>query len=100
MSAATVEALQQAVEKLHDCRSIFSHTEHVHETFQDQTVWEGTVHIFDLEGHATASVAYAWSDEAKGSERRHFYAILHDGPVQSATDAVRAFIAEAYHSKS
>ena len=97
---ATVESLRQAVEGLHGGRAIFNRKEHVHETFQNQTVWEGTVHVFDLEGHATASVAYAWSEEVPDTDRRRFVAILHAGPVSSAADAVRASIVQKYREET
>jgi hypothetical protein len=31
------------------------------EVSEGQTVWEGVVHVFDLEGHPKATRAYAWS---------------------------------------
>jgi hypothetical protein len=40
-------------------------------------VWESAVHIFDLEGHPTASRAYAWSSSIEGSDKRRFFAVLH-----------------------
>ena len=96
MSAeVSVEALQQAVEGLHGCTATFNGKEHVHETFQGQTAWEGTVHVFDLKGHETASAAYAWSDEVPGSDRRRFFAVLKEGPVQSAGNAIQAAIVES-----
>ena len=33
----------------------------VKEVFEGKTVWEGIVHILDLEGHPKATRAYAWS---------------------------------------
>jgi len=32
----------------------------VKETFQGKTVWEGTVHVLDLEGYPKVTRAYAW----------------------------------------
>jgi hypothetical protein len=53
--------------------------EPVKETFQGKTVWgEGTVHVFDLEGHPRATRAYAWSHlVGETGERRRFFAVLH-----------------------
>lgn len=96
MSEAPIEALQQAVEGLHGCEATFNRVVHVHETHEGQTAWDGDVHIFDLQEHETASVAYAWSEEVPGTDRRRFYAVLHAGPVASASDAVRASIVEAH----
>ena len=36
--------------------------------FPRQTVWEGTVHVFDLEGHPKATRPYAWSSPVDGSK--------------------------------
>ena len=79
MREAPVEALQQAVEGLHDCKASLNRVEQVRETFKGETAWEGTVHVFDLEGHEAASVAYAWSEEVPGTDRRRFHAVLHTG---------------------
>ena len=97
---APLTALKQAVEGLHDCRATFNRKEHANETFQGQTAWDGTVHVFDLEGHETASVAYAWSEEVPDTDRRRFVAVLHAGPVSSAADAVRASIVQKYREET
>jgi len=60
-----------------------------------QTVWDGTVHVFDLAGHPKATRAYAWSYELPDGKRR-FFAVLHADPIKSPRDAVRAaIVAEA-----
>jgi hypothetical protein len=64
----------------------------VKELFEGKTAWEGTVHIFDLEGHPKATRAYAWSSPVEGSNRRLFYDVLHLGGIRSPLDAVRAAI--------
>jgi len=54
---------------------------------------DGTVHVFDLEGHPKATSAYAWSLPVEGSSnKRRFYAVLHFGGIRSPLDAVRAAI--------
>jgi hypothetical protein len=40
----------------------------------------------------TASRAYAWSSPIEGSDKRRFFAVLHQGPIKSPADAVRAAI--------
>ena len=92
MTEVSVEALQQAVEGLHDCRARLRVVVPVTEYFDGKVVWDGTVHIFDLEGHPTAKTAFAWSSPIEGSVRRRFYAVLRQPPVYSASDAVRASI--------
>lgn len=92
MPEAPIEALQQAVEGLHGCHAAFLEVVPVHETFQGQTVWQGTVHVFRLRGHPQTDKAYAWSYEKSPGGKREFYAVLGAGPIQSAVDAVRASI--------
>ncbi len=77
---------------MHSCRAQLVQTAPVRETFQGQPVWEGTVHVFALEGHPTATRAYAWSSPIEGSTKRRFFAVLHMGGIKSPADAVRAAI--------
>jgi hypothetical protein len=39
----------------------------VKEVFEGKTVWEGIIHVFDLEGHPGATRAYAWSSPVKAA---------------------------------
>jgi len=45
-----------------------------------------------LKGHMTATRAYAWTSPVEGSDKRRFFAVLHEGLVKSPADAVRAAI--------
>jgi len=71
----------------------------VKELFEGKTVWEGVVHVFDLEGHPKATRAYAWSSPVEGSDRCRFYAVLHLGGIRSPLDAVRAAIVAENRAK-
>ena len=97
-SELSVSDLQTAVERLHDCTATYSRSEHVHEVFKGETVWEGDVYVFALTGHPSASECYAWSSPVEGSERRKVFAVLRVPPVDSAADAVRAAILQGYRS--
>jgi len=88
----TESDLQRAVESLHGGRASHRETVEVRETFRGQPVWEGVVHVFDVEGHPEATTAYAWSSPVEGSDRRRFYAVLAIPPVTSPEEAVRASI--------
>lgn len=81
-SVATEDVqLRQAMESMHSCRAAFVQTVPVRETFKSQPVWEGVVHVFDLEGHPRLRVvqsnrgkrqtpvlrsATAWRDQVAG----------------------------------
>jgi hypothetical protein len=88
--------LRRVVESQHQCRAYFTGREWVAETFAGEPVWEGVVHVFDLDGHPTATRAYAWSSPIEGSDKRRFYAVLHVPPISSPADAVRAAIVAEY----
>jgi hypothetical protein len=65
------------------------------ETWEGETVWDGEVQVFDLDGHPEASRCYAWSHETEGGKRR-FFAVLHKPPVDSPAAAVRAAIVQQH----
>lgn len=92
MAEVSLEAIQQAVENLHNCRAKHRQDIWVIEQYEGQTVWEGNVSIFDIEGHPTATTCYAWSSPVEGSTKHRFYAVLKLPPVESPEDAVRAAI--------
>jgi len=91
MAEAPIEALAEAIHNLHGCEALWVKAVPVKETFQGQTVWEGVVQVFELQGHPEATRCYAWSYETEGGKRR-FFAVLHKPPVDSPQAAVRAAI--------
>ena len=86
--------LKKSIERLHNCNA--SHIEDVIvlEKFGLDTVWEGTVSIFDLKGHPKTNKCYAWSSAIDGSSKHRYYAVLHIPPVDSPEKAVRASIVQ------
>ena len=91
--------LRQTIEMQHGGIARFREAVPVSETFNGQPVWEGEVHVFDLDDHPRATRAYAWSSPVDGSDRRRFHAVLHLGPIRSARDAVRAAIVAEKRAK-
>ena len=80
-------------------RTRFARTVPVRETFHGDPVWEGVVHVFDLDGHPTATRAYAWSSPIDGSEKRRFFAVLQVGAIKTPVDTVRAAIVAEHRSE-
>lgn len=93
MREVQLDNLRTAIRNLHGCDSTWIESVPVKETFRSQTVWEGTVEVFELHGHPTAKRCYAWSHATTG-EKRRFVAVLHQGPVDSPQKAVRAAIVQ------
>jgi len=92
------DELQRAVERIHTCKATLAQSVPVRERHGEAVVWEGVVHVFDLKGHLTANRAYAWSSPIEGSDKRRFFAVLHQPPVTSPAEAVRAAIVAEHRS--
>ena len=88
----SADQLERAVEAQHGGTAVLIDAVPVKEIFEGQTVWEGIVHVFDLEDHPEATRAYAWSSPIEGSGRRQIHPVLHLGGITSPLDAVRAAI--------
>src|ERR1700730_14129593 len=99
MAEVEADQLKRAVEAQHGCRATLAQSVPVRDTFGGKPVWEGVVHVFDLAGHPTATMAFAWSSPIKGGDKRRFYTVLHVPPITSPVDAVRAAIVAERRSK-
>jgi hypothetical protein len=64
----------------------------VHEVFQGQTAWQGTVEVFNLTGHSKAKRAYAWQYQDDPNEIKTIV-VLEIPPVDSPQSAVKVAIA-------
>ena len=93
-----VDDLQRSIQTQHGGRVTLAQTVPVNERFNGQPVWEGVVHVFDLEGHPKATRAFAWSSPIEGSTKRRFFAVLQLGAIQTPLDAVRAAIVAEHKS--
>lgn len=96
-AADYIEELRDVIRRLHGVEAKHAKSVPVKETFRGQTVWDGVVEVFDLEGHPKASKAYAW---AHGTDdplhpKRHV-TVLHIPPIISPELAVRAAIVQEY----
>ena len=99
MIEVEADQLREAVEHMHHCSAQPAQSVPVRETHKGDTVWEGVVHVFDLTGHPTATRAYAWSSPIEGSDKRRFFAVLHQTPITSPAAAVRAAIVHEQRNK-
>ena len=91
--------LREVIKKLHGVDATHIRSVAVKEIFKGEVVWDGLVEVFDLIGHPTAKMAYAWAHDTDDPDnpRRHI-TVLHVGPVNSAVSAVRAAIVQEYRN--
>ena len=95
-----VDRLTRAIEKMHGVQAVHRESVPVLETWNGQTVWQGTVEVFDIKGHAETRVAYGWSHEAgEGNQERRYVSVLKVPPVVDPITAVRASIARDFYAK-
>jgi hypothetical protein len=63
LSPRAIETFQDAIRKLHGCESIYVESVTVREPPQGPALWIRTVHVFDLQGHPTATRCYTWDED-------------------------------------
>ena len=98
MGEVSTDQLKEAVQNQLECKAWFRQAVPVHETFEGKTVWNGIVHVFDLDYHGDIDRAYAWSYELPDGNRR-FFVVEHTGPIDSPVAAVRAAIVAEQRAK-
>jgi hypothetical protein len=92
MFEASTELLKQAVESKLGGRATFVQSVPVHESFKWQTIWNGSVQVFNLaDSPSGATRAYAWSSGLPDGSRR-CVAVPHIPPIIGPKEAVRAVI--------
>jgi hypothetical protein len=95
-----IEELRDAIHKLHGAKAAHLESVPVKEVFNGETVWDGIVEVFHLEGHPKANTAYAWLHDRGDGEPAQHVAVLHVPPVVSPLTAVRAFIIQEFRNNA
>jgi hypothetical protein len=87
------------IQQRHRCEATYRESVHVHETLDGETIWEGSVDVFDLKDNLEAEKCYAWSHFEEGangrvlnSENMRLITVLGKRPVDSPEMAVRTAI--------
>ena len=79
-----LQAFSETIRAIHGAEPTLLARERVHEMFGVDSFWKGKVLVFELEGHPSARLCYAWDVDGRVK------AVLHEGPVDSPQTAVRA----------
>lgn len=87
----SIKALEKAILDLHGCKATWIESVPIKEVFKGETVWEGVVQVFEVD-HPKSKLCYAWSHRLDSSKKRRFFAVLHQGAIDSPEKAVRAAI--------
>jgi len=92
-----IDELRNVIRKLHGVEAKHVQSVPVKEIYQDKTIWDGVVEVFDLIGHPKSRRIYAWSHETEGEKKRHV-TVLHLGPVDTPKAAVMAAIVQEFRN--
>jgi len=87
-----IAEIQAVFLKLHGCEAEYVETVPVIEQFQGETIFQGDVEVFDLEGHPKATRGYGWGYTTTEGGGRRYFTILELPPVDSPQTAVKAAI--------
>jgi hypothetical protein len=93
-----IEELRDAIHKLHGGTATHTESVPVKEVFNGQTVWDGIVEVFRLDGHTLTDKAYAWLHDTGGNPKP--VTVLHIDPALSPAKAVRAFIIQEFRNNA
>ena len=95
-----IEELKDSIRRLHGVESSHVETVPVKESFQEQTIWEGEVEVFELYDHPETDKLYAWTNETDDPDNPERYVtVLHIDPITSPQLAVRAAIVQKYRNR-
>jgi hypothetical protein len=94
-----IQELRDVIHHLHGATASHLESVPVIEEFQGQTVWDGIVEVFLLNGHPKTDRVYAWihNTEDPANPKRHV-TVLHIPPVVSPQTAVQAAIVQEFRA--
>ncbi len=96
-----IEAIQDAIRKIHGCEARHIESVPVKEQFKGQTVWQGVVEVFELINHPKAKICYAWGHHTDTKDiKSRYVAVLGIPPIDSPIAAVRASIVSDSKNKN
>jgi hypothetical protein len=96
-----IQELRDTIHHLHGAKASHLESVPITERFQGETVWDGVVEVFLLEGHPKTDKAYAWMHDTDdpAHPKRHV-TVLHIPPVVSPRTAVQAAIVQEFKDRA
>ena len=86
-----IAELQAAFLRLHGGDATYVDTVPVIEEFEDKTIWQGDVEVFDIRGHPNATRGYGWGHvTGEQDQGRRYFTVLELPPVDSPQAAIKA----------
>jgi hypothetical protein len=87
--------LQEVIYEMYGVQSMHVDSVRVTEILEDNTVWDGLVEVFEIHGHPTAPIVYAWAQDTNNLQKpKKYFAVLHLDAVDSREAAVKAAVVQ------
>ena len=97
----SLERLERAIERLHDCNAIHADSVPVQEIVDGRTLWQGIVEVFTLIAHPKAKRCFAWPHrEGRLDLGQPFHAVLEIPPIDSPRSAVHVTLISAARKRA
>ncbi len=93
-----IDELRDVIHELHGGTATHTESVPVKEVFNGETVWDGIVEVFRLDGHPRTNKAYGWLHDTGSQGNPKHVTVLHIDPALSPAKAVRAFIIQEFRS--
>ncbi|MBI1760298.1 MAG: hypothetical protein HYR56_02580 [Acidobacteria bacterium] len=89
--------LQDAIRHHYGGEARHLETVPITERFQDQTVWDGKVEVFELVSHPDAEKLFAWGfDDPEREQNLQAVIVPAKPPIITPRQAVQAYVANQY----
>jgi len=90
-----IQELQEFIYKMHGVQSMHIDRVRVTQILDDDTVWDGIIEVFEMNGHPKAPIVYAWAQNTrKPGKSKVVFAVLHLDQVDSPEAAVKTAMLE------
>ena len=89
-----VEQLKELIEREYGTTAKHVETVPVHETFENETIWDGEVEVFEVPEFPDADLVFAWAfDDDSGQQQ---ITVAQIPPATTPENAVKAYLVSQY----
>lgn len=89
-----IDQLKEIIEKEYGTTAKHVETVAVHETFENETIWDGEVEVFEVPEYPNADRVFAWGfDDDNGQQQ---VTVAQIPPATTPENAVKAYLVSQY----
>ncbi|MEJ7623072.1 MAG: hypothetical protein WKF34_03690 [Pyrinomonadaceae bacterium] len=92
-----IEHLKALIEREYGTTAKHVETVAVHETFENETIWDGEVEVFEVPEYPNADRVFAWAFEDDEGEQQ--VTVAQIPPATDPENAVKAYLVSQYGNR-